>query len=200
MMNPIGMRALFRGSGQQTATYQFDGNTIGGLGVRTLQGVGTPTGNTYPNGYQVAAQDSFQRPTEDLAQPLNISLGSTSGPALGTISGGSSPSQINFTPAPDAAGNYVGRAVSGWQSQTLTWDSLNRLVGISETNTGSYQSGTGYNWTAVYDGLGRRVQTTYQNTGSGTSLVTDTAVGGVLSYAGSEVLPWATSIFALTSS
>jgi len=61
----------------------------------------------------------------------------------------------------DAAGNVTSRAVLGWQ--TLSWDSYNRLIGVSVAPNSGEGLG-GYSWTTVYDGFGRRVQTTWQPT------------------------------------
>ena len=61
----------------------------------------------------------------------------------------------------DGSGNLtqrVWRASSGATNriQNLTWDGRNRLLNVSELDTNN----TGYAWSAVYDGLGRRLQTT----------------------------------------
>ena len=77
---------------------------------------------------------------------------------------------------PDAAGNYTGRTVPSFLSQTTSWDSFNRLVEVSETNGVEVNSGDGSNWTTVYDGLGRRVQTTWQPTVSGSASGTPTTI------------------------
>ncbi len=50
-------------------------------------------------------------------------------------------------------------------TQTLTWDAFNRPVKISQRDG----SGNGYDWTAVYDGLGRRISTTHQPVTAGTA-------------------------------
>ena len=61
----------------------------------------------------------------------------------------------------DGSGNItqrVWRASSGSTNrmQRLTWDARNRLLNVSELDTNN----SGYAWSAVYDGLGRRLQTT----------------------------------------
>jgi RHS repeat-associated protein len=40
----------------------------------------------------------------------------------------------------------------------MTWDALGRLVGVTRRNSAN----SGFNWSAVYDGLNRRLQTTQQ--------------------------------------
>ena len=42
------------------------------------------------------------------------------------------------------------------RSQWLTWDAYNRLIGLTDRDA----QNNGYNWSAVYDGLGRRLQIT----------------------------------------
>jgi RHS repeat-associated protein len=61
----------------------------------------------------------------------------------------------------DAAGNITNRV---WlnptngvdRTQTLSWDARNRLHAVTERDA----SNSGYNWTATYDGLNRRISTT----------------------------------------
>jgi RHS repeat-associated protein len=61
----------------------------------------------------------------------------------------------------DGAGNVTTRV---WTSpsgavertQTLSWDARGRLHAVTERDTNT----NGYNWTAIYDGLGRRLSTT----------------------------------------
>jgi RHS repeat-associated protein len=78
---------------------------------------------------------------------------------------------VTVTSAYDADGNVTSRTYSNGTVQTLTWDTFNRLIKVSERDS----SNNGYDWTAVYDGLGRRLQTTQQpiaaNSASGTPTV-----------------------------
>jgi len=53
----------------------------------------------------------------------------------------------------DAAGNVTTRTAGG-STDTLTWDAFGQLVKDVRTGTGAFT------WSAVYDGLGRRLQTT----------------------------------------
>jgi RHS repeat-associated protein len=62
----------------------------------------------------------------------------------------------------DDDGNVSHRHVAGGfaqngRSQTLTWDGLGRLVKVVQEEFGGF----GYEWTATYDGLNRRLQTSY---------------------------------------
>jgi len=41
------------------------------------------------------------------------------------------------------------------RSQTLTWDAFDRLIGVVDRDAAT----NGFNWTAIYDGLGRRLRT-----------------------------------------
>lgn len=61
----------------------------------------------------------------------------------------------------DSAGNITNRVwknPSGTveRTQTLSWDARGRLHGVTDRDANN----SGYNWTAVYDGLNRRVSTT----------------------------------------
>ena len=56
----------------------------------------------------------------------------------------------------DGAGEVENRSIVGGATQNLTWDSFGRLVKVE-------QNGNGNNvWNTVYDGLGRRIQTSFQ--------------------------------------
>lgn len=63
----------------------------------------------------------------------------------------------------DGIGNVSSRQTS-LSTDTLAWDGLGRLVGDSRRDAGN----NGFNWSAVYDGLGRRLQTTKQTVTGGT--------------------------------
>jgi RHS repeat-associated protein len=58
----------------------------------------------------------------------------------------------------DAVGNVTLRSLPGGRAQTLTWDAAGRLLRVQDRNG----TNDGYEWTAIYDGLGRRWQTTFQ--------------------------------------
>ena len=132
-------------------SYQFDGNIGGGLGQRTsagLTGAITGTNNsTYGTGF-------YGRLTQQ----------SLSGSQLGAA--GFSPVNDLY----DAAGQLSSHS-PGSNADTLTWDALGRLISMQRN-----PSGNGFTWTAVYDGFGRRLETTQQTiTGgaaSGPALVT----------------------------
>lgn len=70
----------------------------------------------------------------------------------------------------DAFGNYTTHRLRTFggtfvNSDTLTWDAAGRLVAVTNRD----DVNDGYNWTATYDGLGRRLRTIYTPT-----------IGGVL--------------------
>jgi RHS repeat-associated protein len=79
---------------------------------------------------------------------------------------------VTLTSGYDADGNVTSRTWSNGTAQTLTWDAFNRLIKVSQRDG----SNNGYDWTAVYDGLGRRLKTTQQviaaNTASGSPTAT----------------------------
>lgn len=56
----------------------------------------------------------------------------------------------------DSAGYVVGRTMASG-AQTLHWDAAGRLVSISQRNA----QASGYDWSAVYDALGRRLYSTW---------------------------------------
>jgi RHS repeat-associated protein len=55
----------------------------------------------------------------------------------------------------DGAGYVTNRVFGSGKTQALTWDGLGRLTGVDEMDTPT----NGFVWTAVYDGLGRRLRT-----------------------------------------
>ena len=58
----------------------------------------------------------------------------------------------------DAEGNVTTRTFADGRVQTLTWDAFNQLVKVTERDT----SNNGYDWSAAYDALGRRLRTIHQ--------------------------------------
>ena len=130
---------------QHSATYKFDQPTTStdsvenGLGVRTLEFVNSNTG------HQVLVQNSFKQVTQDVSalSSSNVSV---------------------YSYGYDAAGNVVSRALAGDGTRYLIWDAFGRLVGVNVRDA----SNNGSNWTTVYDGFGRRVQTTFQYVSGGT--------------------------------
>ena len=79
---------------------------------------------------------------------------------------------VTLTTGYDADGNVSTRSWSNGTTQLLTWDAFNRLIKVSQRDA----TNNGYDWTAVYDGLGRRLKTTQQaiaaNAASGSPTVT----------------------------
>lgn len=63
----------------------------------------------------------------------------------------------------DASGNLTSQNRSDGRTQTLRWDPLGRLVEVLELDP----SENGHRWTALYDGLGRRIQTRFQSLNAG---------------------------------
>ncbi|MDF3059387.1 MAG: hypothetical protein K0R17_3602 [Rariglobus sp.] len=58
----------------------------------------------------------------------------------------------------DEAGNLTYRLWSDGRTQSLTWDSAGRLIKVVQRDN----AGKGFDWTAVYDGTGRRLKTREQ--------------------------------------
>jgi RHS repeat-associated protein len=120
-------------SGQNgSATYQFDGGAAGGLGLRTGVTLGTAM-----SGVTAQSYGTFAR-----LGSMSVS-GSLTNNSVGT------PVAQSY----DAAGNVTTRTAGG-STDTLTWDAFGQLVKDVRTGTGAFT------WSAVYDGLGRRLQTT----------------------------------------
>ena len=120
-------------SGQNgSATYQFDGGAAGGLGLRTGVTLGVAM-----SGVTAQSYGTFGR------------LGSMS--VSGSLTNNSVGTPVSQTY--DAAGNVTTRTAGG-STDTLTWDAFGQLVKDVRTGTGAFT------WSAIYDGLGRRLQTT----------------------------------------
>lgn len=70
--------------------------------------------------------------------------------------------QEAVTQSYDGAGNVTNRAFADGRAQSLAWNAFGQLVKLTERNGAA----TNYTWTAVYDGLGRRVRTIHQPGGT----------------------------------
>jgi RHS repeat-associated protein len=125
-----------------TLSYQFDGNASGGLGQRTSAAL---TGSL--TGTNTSTYGTFAR----------LSSFATSGSETGALG---TPVNQTF----DATGQVATRAPAD-ATDTMTWDALGRLIAVARRDG----SNNGFNWTAVYDGLGRRLQTTQQTVSGGTA-------------------------------
>ena len=69
--------------------------------------------------------------------------------------------QLNITTVFNGSGYATNRtfaSTGGTQRQALTWDGAGRLVRVSQRDA---STSNGYDWTALYDGLGRRLRTVY---------------------------------------
>jgi RHS repeat-associated protein len=118
-----------------SATYKFDGGTAGGLGLRTNATLGNASSGSNTQSYSGIAQ---------------LNQISATGSLVGTLG-------ASVTQAFDATGQATSR-VGSTATDTMTWDALGRLVGVTRRNSAN----SGFNWSAVYDGLNRRLQTTQQ--------------------------------------
>jgi RHS repeat-associated protein len=68
------------------------------------------------------------------------------------------PASVTMTAQYDGEGNVTNRSLSGGQVQNLLWDPAGRLASVTEKNG----SATNWTWRAIYDSLGRRLQTTFR--------------------------------------
>jgi RHS repeat-associated protein len=80
-----------------------------------------------------------------------------------------------ITCAYDDDGNVTSRTWATGRVQTLTWDAFGRLIKVVERNA----TQTGYDWSAVYDGLGRRLKVTEQTVAGGTNVGSPTATTSI---------------------
>jgi RHS repeat-associated protein len=87
-----------------------------------------------------------------LAATANYNVGQFSATATSGFSVVGNNSATNFY---DPAGNVTNRLFANGKAQTLTWDAVGRLVSVTERT----YSTNGFNWTAIYDALGRRLET-----------------------------------------
>jgi RHS repeat-associated protein len=78
----------------------------------------------------------------------------------------------SITSTHDAEGNVTSRTFGDGRVQTLTWDAFNRLVRVTERDAAQ----TGSDWSAVYDGFGRRLRTTHQPVVAGAATGTPTII------------------------
>ena len=142
-------------SGSLNANFEFDEssgvNNEGGLGVRTRESILAKSGTTY--GVKTIAQNGLNQVSQEFNSQANLPIsGSTN---------------IIY----DSAGNVTSKystTTSG--TQTLTWDAWGRLAKVSMRNSGTND----YDWTTVYDGLGRRVLTVQQPMNNGTNSTSST--------------------------
>jgi RHS repeat-associated protein len=121
--------------------YQFDGGTAAGLGLRTIIYL-SPTNATINPIY-----GNFARLATNYTSPSALTNN-----FLGT-------NTVVFQGF-DAMGNVTNRSWGSGVSDSLTWDAFSQLTQVTRSTTG------GFTWNAVYDGLGRRLQTS-QTPGTG---------------------------------
>jgi YD repeat-containing protein len=149
-----------QGSDVSALTYDFDLSVAGGIGVRTSFSEAV-AGSTPEWDYKaIGANPSLPGApsgVDGFARTLSEQAGESGSEVDTTI---------------DGRGNVVLRKFNDGRQQTLTWDPLGRLVQVAQIgtdSTGTWQPGT---WTAVYDGLNRRVRTVWMPT-AGSAVTTD---------------------------
>ena len=123
-----------------TLRYHFDADTAGLLGLRTGVGLtGAATGSNTES-FNGLAQLTQQATTGTLNDPRGT------------------PVLTNPTASPIDAVGQITAHDPGTNNDALTWDSLGRLLEVSRRDS----SNNGFDWTAVYDGFGRRLSTSNQ--------------------------------------
>jgi RHS repeat-associated protein len=75
----------------------------------------------------------------------------------------------------DDDGNVTTRSWASGVSQTLTWDAQGRLIKVSQRDG----SNNGYDWTAIYDGLGRRMSSAQQPVVGGSASGSATTIASI---------------------
>jgi RHS repeat-associated protein len=134
-----------------------------------LQGLAAYSGGAWSLNLDLAA--GAHTLTANAVDPSGLYTTSASSSFTVTAGNGSQPAGT-VTSAYDGDGNVIGRSWDNGTTQTLSWDAFDRLIQVSQRDS----SQNGYDWTAVYDGLGRRISTTLQpvanNIDTGTPTVT----------------------------
>jgi RHS repeat-associated protein len=127
------------------------------------QGAATISGNTWSANLDLSA--GTHNLTANAVDPTGLYTASVNSGKFTVTAGNSSQPAGTVTSAYDADGNVISRSWSlpgsggqGGVTQTLTWDAFDRLIQVSQRDS----SQNGYDWTAIYDGLGRRISTTLQ--------------------------------------
>ena len=83
--------------------------------------------------------------------------------------------QQTVSTAHDASGNVTTRTFSGGRVQMLTWDARDRLIRVAERDAND----DGYDWTAIYDGLGRRARISMTDVKAGDALPHQIVTGSI---------------------
>ena len=177
--------------GRVTADNQT--STSGGAPGRVVEVTGTATGADHVNIYVDGIAQGLANLPGDGTWSLNLDLASglhtlvanavdasglhtTSASSTFTVTAANPGDPTGtVTSAFDNAGNVISRSWVSGQVQTLTWDAFDRLIQVSQRDG----SNNGYDWSAVYDGLGRRLKTTQQPVSGGAASGSSTSVTSI---------------------
>jgi RHS repeat-associated protein len=136
---------------QSNLTLRASGSAVSASSVSAKLD-GSAVGSTLANGRWYS--DLTLAPgSHTLAATANYAVGQFAATATSAFSIVGTNNALDYF---DAAGNVTNRVFASGKTQVLTWDGWGRLVGVVEQDTPT----NGFNWTAVYDGLGRRLRTT----------------------------------------
>jgi len=120
-----------------------------------LQGLANSGGGTWSLNLDLAAGSHTL--TANAIDPSG--LYATSATSSFTVTAGNANQPAGtVTSGYDADGNVISRTWTSGVTQLLTFDAFNQLIKVSQRDG----SNNGYDWTALYDGLGRRLQTVQQ--------------------------------------
>ncbi len=137
---------------QSGLTLRASGSAVNASSVTTTLD-GNTLGNVFSNG-RWYADTNLSTGSHTLTATASYNVGQYSAGASSTFTVIGTNGVTDYY---DLAGNVTNRVFTSGKTQALTWDGFGRLVGVTQresTNTGS-----GFNWTAIYDAGGRRLRT-----------------------------------------
>jgi len=137
-LNGLSLRAGGSAANASSVSALLDGSSLSGLSL---------------GGGRWYADLNLSVGSHTLAATANYNVGQYSASATSAFSVSGTNSVTNYY---DDAGNVTSRVFGNGKTQTLVWDAAGRLVSLTERNNPT----NGFNWTAIYDALGRRLETT----------------------------------------
>jgi RHS repeat-associated protein len=144
---------------QSTVSFQAYGTSVGALGVHGFIN-GLPFKHVDYNPLSIDGRWSVDLSLPSSPPNHTLRMGAFSRLDLYSPSDATSTFSTvgseSITDSYDDAGYVTNRTLTSG-TQTLKWDAAGRLISTTLRNVGN----NGYNWTAIYDGLGRRLRTTH---------------------------------------
>lgn len=136
----------------------------------TLDGINIPVQITGTNAQTWEATLELTPGSHTLTATANHPSGQFTTNASVTITNNATDSARSTYSGAGQITNMVWLTSGGVTNRTraLSWDARNRLIAVTDRDTNN----NGFNWTAAYDGFGRRIQTTETIVTNGTALST----------------------------